>query len=117
MVRRAKVQTGDVFLTADAVATRLAIKELKRAKIDPRPLLAKAGISLLKLGEEPKRVGAESQIRFGTPRRFAAVRRFGRDRSEADMPRASGAGDLTKMTHLRHSQLILLWCTTDLMMW
>src|ERR1700732_1011583 len=26
------------------------------------------------------------------PRRFAAVRRFGRDRSEADMPRASGAG-------------------------
>src|ERR1700731_2151146 len=28
----------------------------------------------------------------GTPRRFAAVRRFGRDRSEADMPRASGAG-------------------------
>jgi signal transduction histidine kinase len=25
-------------------------------------------------------------------RRFAAVRRFGRDRSEADMPRASGAG-------------------------
>jgi len=28
----------------------------------------------------------------GTPRRFAAVRRFGRDRSEADMPRGSGAG-------------------------
>src|ERR1700732_5572063 len=28
----------------------------------------------------------------GTPRRIAAVRRFGRDRSEADMPRASGAG-------------------------
>ena len=27
-----------------------------------------------------------------TPRRFAAVRRFGSDRSEADMPRASGAG-------------------------
>ena len=26
------------------------------------------------------------------PRRIAAVRRFGRDRSEADMPRASGAG-------------------------
>jgi hypothetical protein len=26
------------------------------------------------------------------PRRFAAVRRFGRDRGEADMPRASGAG-------------------------
>ena len=25
----------------------------------------------------------------GTPRRFAAVRRFERDRSEADMPRAS----------------------------
>ena len=29
---------------------------------------------------------------IGTPRRFAAVRRFGRDRSEADMPRASEAG-------------------------
>src|ERR1700731_187231 len=29
---------------------------------------------------------------YGIPRRFAAVRRFGRDRSEADMPRASGAG-------------------------
>jgi hypothetical protein len=28
----------------------------------------------------------------GTPRRIAAVRRFGRDRSEADMPRASEAG-------------------------
>src|SRR5258707_14696343 len=27
----------------------------------------------------------------GTPRRFAAARKFGRDRSEADMPRASGA--------------------------
>src|SRR6202022_621413 len=26
------------------------------------------------------------------PRRIAAVRSFGRDRSEADMPRASGAG-------------------------
>src|SRR3974377_1121725 len=64
MVKRAKVQTGDMFLTADAVATRLTIKELKRAKIDPRPLLAKAGISLLKLDEEPKRVRAESQILF-----------------------------------------------------
>ena len=64
MVKRAKVQTGDVFLTADAVATRLTIKELKRAKIDPRPLLAKAGISLLKLDEEPKRVRPESQILF-----------------------------------------------------
>jgi hypothetical protein len=28
---------------------------------------------------------------IGTPRRIAAVRRVGRDRSEADMPRASGA--------------------------
>src|ERR1700730_10496696 len=28
----------------------------------------------------------------GTSRRFAAVRRFGRDRSEADMPRASETG-------------------------
>ena len=64
MVKRTKVQTGDVFLTADAVATRLAIKELKKAKINPGPLLAKAGISLLKLGEEPKRVRAESQILF-----------------------------------------------------
>jgi hypothetical protein len=29
---------------------------------------------------------------FGTPRRIAVVRRFGRDRGEADMPRASEAG-------------------------
>ena len=42
----------------------MAIRELKNAKIDPGPLLAKAGISLLTLGEEPKRVDAESQIRF-----------------------------------------------------
>jgi AraC-like DNA-binding protein len=64
MVRRVKVPTKDVFLTADGVATRLAMRELKKAKIDPEPLLAQAGISLVKLGEEPKRVGAESQIRF-----------------------------------------------------
>jgi AraC-like DNA-binding protein len=64
MVRRVKVPTRDLFLTADGVATRLAIRELKKAKIDPGPLLVKAGISLLKTGEEPKRVGAESQVRF-----------------------------------------------------
>jgi hypothetical protein len=29
---------------------------------------------------------------YGTQRRIAAVRRFGRDRIEADMPRASEAG-------------------------
>jgi Arabinose-binding domain of AraC transcription regulator, N-term len=39
-------------------------KRIKTAKIDPGPLLAKAGIAPLELGEEPKRVGAESQIRF-----------------------------------------------------
>jgi hypothetical protein len=64
MVRRVKVPTRNLFLTTDGVATRLAIRELKKAKIDPGPLLAKAGISLLKFGEEPTRVGAESQIRF-----------------------------------------------------
>jgi len=64
MVRRVKAPTRDPFLTADGVATRLAIRELKKTKIDPGPLLAKAGISLLAFGEEPKRVGAESQIRF-----------------------------------------------------
>ena len=31
-------------------------------------------------------------VAVGTPRRIAAVRRFGRDRSEADMSRASEAG-------------------------
>ena len=31
-------------------------------------------------------------VASGTSRRFAAVRRFERDRSEADMPRASEAG-------------------------
>jgi AraC-like DNA-binding protein len=64
MVRRVKVPTRNPFLTTDGVATRLAIRELKKAKIDPGPLLAQAGISLPKFGEEPKRVGAESQIRF-----------------------------------------------------
>ena len=59
MVRRVKVPTRNPFLTTDGVATRLAIRELKKAKIDPGSLLAKAGISLLKFGEEPKRVGAE----------------------------------------------------------
>jgi len=64
MGRRAKVPTRDIFLTADGVATRLAMRELKKAKIDPAPLLVRAGISLLKVGEEPKRVRAESQVRF-----------------------------------------------------
>jgi hypothetical protein len=45
MVRRVKVPTKEAFLTADGVATRLAIRALKKAKIDPGPLLAKAGIS------------------------------------------------------------------------
>jgi hypothetical protein len=61
MVKRVKAATRNVFLTTDGVATRLAIRELKKARIDPGPLLAKAGISL---GEKPKRLGAESQIRF-----------------------------------------------------
>jgi len=54
MVSRMRVPTKNVFLTANGVATRLAIRELKKAN-----LLAKAGISLLAFGEEPKRVGAE----------------------------------------------------------
>ena len=62
MARRAKVPTGDLFLTTNGVVTRLAMRELKSAKIDPGSLLAKAGISQLKLGEEPKRVSAVSQI-------------------------------------------------------
>jgi AraC-like DNA-binding protein len=61
MAKREKVPPREVFLTADGVATRLAIKELKKSKIDPRPLLAKAGIAP---AEELKRVGAENQIRF-----------------------------------------------------
>jgi AraC-like DNA-binding protein len=64
MVRRPKVTIGDVFLTANGVATRLAMKELQKAKINPSPLLAKAGISLLKPGEQPQPVRAESQILF-----------------------------------------------------
>ena len=60
MVRRVKAPTRNPFLATDGVATRLAIRELKKAKVDTVPLLAKAGISLLKFGEEPKRVGAES---------------------------------------------------------
>ena len=64
MVRRVKFPTKDVFLTADGVAFRLAIRKLTKANIDPGALLVKAGISLLELGDEPKRVGAEGQIRF-----------------------------------------------------
>jgi len=64
MVKRGRAPTRNLFLTADGVATRLAIRELKKAKIDPAPLLSKAGISLPKIGEEPKRVGAESQKRL-----------------------------------------------------
>jgi AraC-like DNA-binding protein len=64
MARRGKAPTKNPFLTVDGVATRLAIRELKKARIDPGPLLAKAGVSLLKLGDEPKRIGAENQIQF-----------------------------------------------------
>jgi hypothetical protein len=41
-------------------------------------------------------------VALGTPRRFAAVRRFGRDRSEADMRERRKRVDLTKMTHTGH---------------
>src|ERR1700730_5621947 len=47
-------------------------------------------------------VAAVQESGSGTLRRIAAVRRFGRDRSEADMPRASEGVDLTKMTQSRH---------------
>jgi hypothetical protein len=43
---------------------------------------------------------------FGTPRRFAAVRAFGRDRSEADMQRTSGAGRSDENDPERTSSLI-----------
>ena len=45
--------------------------------------------------ERPYRVAIFAALHesgCGTPRRIAAVRRFGRGRSEADMPRASEAG-------------------------
>jgi hypothetical protein len=64
MPRRGKVAAKNLFLTVNGIATRLAIRELKKAKIDPCPLLTKAGVSLLKLDEEPKRIGAENQIQF-----------------------------------------------------
>ena len=64
MAKRVEEIGINPFLAADGVATRLAVRELKAARIDPGPLLAKAGISRLKFAEEPKRVGAESQLRF-----------------------------------------------------
>ena len=64
MTKRAEEIAIDPFLAADGVATRLAIRQLEAAKIDAGPLLAKAGISRLKFADEPKRVGAESQLRF-----------------------------------------------------
>jgi len=45
---------------------------------------------------------------FGTPRRFAAVRRFGRDRNEADMQRTSGVGRSDENDPERTSTLISL---------
>jgi hypothetical protein len=73
MVRRVKVPTRNLFLTADGVATRLAIRELKKAKIDPGPLLAKAGISVLKFGEEPKRVGVRAGFLTSAASRGASI--------------------------------------------
>ncbi len=64
MAKRAEKTAINPFLAADGVATRLAVGQLKAARIDPEPLLAKAGISRSKLAEEPKRIGAESQLRF-----------------------------------------------------
>jgi hypothetical protein len=48
----------------------------------------------------------------GTPRRIAAVRRFGRDRSEADMPRASGAGRSDENDPQETSAANFAECTT-----
>jgi AraC-like DNA-binding protein len=64
MAKRVEEIAINPFLAADGVATRLAVRQLKAARIDPGPLLAKAGISRLKFAEEPKRVAAESQLRF-----------------------------------------------------
>jgi hypothetical protein len=47
----------------------------------------------------PVEKGRQRMTVSGTPRGFAAVRKFGRDRSKADMPRAWERIDLTKMTH------------------
>ena len=55
---------ADPFLMVDGVATRLAIRQLKRAKINPEPLLAKSGISYPKSAAEPKRISGEGQLRF-----------------------------------------------------
>jgi AraC-like DNA-binding protein len=64
MAKRAEEITINPFLAADGVATRLAIRELNAAGIDPGPLLAKAGVSHSKFAEEPKRISAVSQLRF-----------------------------------------------------
>jgi len=77
MGRRAKLSTTDLFLTANAVVTRLAMRELKKAKVDPAPLLARAGISLLKLGEEPS--GLQRRAKFGSwklPQRRSTTQRW-----------------------------------------
>jgi AraC-like DNA-binding protein len=64
MAKGAEEIAIDPFLAADGVATRRAIGQLKAARIDPGPLLAKAGISQLELAQEPKRIAAEGQLRF-----------------------------------------------------
>src|SRR5215475_11577546 len=49
-------------------------------------------------GDRIRKSAAMRMSPFGTPRRFAAVPKLGRDRSKADIPRARGRVDLTKMT-------------------
>jgi AraC-like DNA-binding protein len=64
MPDRISAQIRNPFLTADGVATGLAIRKLRSAGIDPLPLLEEAGVSPAKLAGKRERVAAESQLRF-----------------------------------------------------
>jgi hypothetical protein len=71
MVRRVKAPTRNPFLATDGVATRLAIRELKKAKVDPVPLLAKAGMERSRSGQKAKFGSWRSQQRRSVTRRWA----------------------------------------------
>ena len=64
MANRLDAVATSPFLTANGVATRLAIRQLKAENIDPQPLLAKAGVLRSKRSDEPENVAADSQLRF-----------------------------------------------------
>jgi len=85
-----KAKAGDLFAkTPEIHKLGILADKLPNKSLPARPVAMSfdaAGCSRLFNARIASRMTAN-----GTPRRFAAVPNFGSDRSEADMPRASGA--------------------------